>query len=274
MTTTTDRVRSIDGTDIAYTVIGSGPTLVIVNGAMGHRDSHPTEGLVAQALADRYTVITYDRRGRGDSGATDPTLAAADAVRAEVADIAALTDRAGGQATVVGFSSGGVLALEAVQAGLPISALALWEPPFVVTADRPPLATDYRTRLQRALADGRPGDALAMFFIEPSQVPEEFVEQMRKEPFWHDLEQIAPSLANDAAIMGDGQGGDPTILERYATVAVPTLVLHGGASPAWFAPAAAALAAVLPNATTRELPGQDHDVSPDMLVAALTEWLA
>ncbi|TMR24280.1 alpha/beta hydrolase [Nonomuraea turkmeniaca] len=273
MKATTGITRSADGTEIAFTSIGSGPAIVIINGAMSYRGSHPTEGTVAQGLAARHTVITYDRRGRGESGPTDPALAATEAVQAEVADVAALIDHAGGTAAVLGFSSGGVLALEAVRAGLPITALVLWEPPFLVSADRAPLAAGYRERVQQALADGRPGDAVALFLTEPCAVPAEFVEPMRAEPYWAGMEQIAPSLPNDAAIMGDTMSGDPARLQRYATVDVPMLVTYGDAGLPGFAHAATALAGVLPNATARELPGKDHDVSPEHLVSALTEWL-
>ncbi|WP_308126159.1 alpha/beta fold hydrolase [Nonomuraea ceibae] len=268
-----DTVTSADGTLIACTMIGSGPALVVVNGALAHRDSHPTEGILARSLTDRHTVITYDRRGRGASGPAGPALPAADAIAAEIADVAALIDLAGGKAAVLGLSSGAVLALEAVRAGLPITALALWEPPFVVNGARPPLGPGYRERLQRALAEGRPGDALAQFFAEAAGFPAEAVAPMRAEPFWAGMERLAPSLAHDAAVMGDTQSGDPAALDRFAGVGVPALVMYGGASEPWLAGAATALAAVLPDATLRELPGQDHDVAPDLLMTALTTWL-
>ncbi len=126
-------------TGIGFTRIGSGPAIISVNGAMGYRGGHPTEAAIAQALADRYTVFTYDRRGRGESGPAHPALSATEAVKAEVADIATLIDQAGGEAILLGYSSGAVLALEAARAGLPITRLALWEPPFVVTANRAPV---------------------------------------------------------------------------------------------------------------------------------------
>ncbi|KAB8182983.1 alpha/beta fold hydrolase [Nonomuraea phyllanthi] len=144
---------------------------MIVNGAMDYRNTQSTEGDLARGLADHHTVITYDRRGRGESGPTDPSLTVDAAIRAEVADIAALIDQVGGTAAVLGFSSGGVLALHGVQAGLPITALALWEPPFIVTDARPPLAEGYRERVQQALADGRPGDAAPCSSSKPARSP-------------------------------------------------------------------------------------------------------
>ncbi|MEO3798543.1 alpha/beta hydrolase [Nonomuraea sp. B1E8] len=273
MTAINGTTRSADGTETAFTAVGSGPGIVIVNGAMDYRNTQPTEGEIARRLADHHTVITYDRRGRGESGPTDPTLAAEAAIRAEVGDIAALIDQVGGTAAVLGFSSGGVLALHGVLAGLPITALALWEPPFVVTDARPPLAPGYRERVQRALAGGRPDDAVTLFFVEACAFPAESVEGMRAEPFWADLERIASSLPNDAAAMGDTMSGDPATLGRFAGIGLPTLVAYGDGAFPGFAEAAHALAGVLPDATARELPGENHGVSPEHLAVALIEWL-
>ena len=154
-----------------------------------------------------------------------------------------------------------------------MTGLALYEPPFVVSADRPPVASDYRERIQQAVAKGRPGDALALFFTEAANMPAEFVEPMRAEPYWPGLEQVAPTLAYDAAIMGQTMSGDPAALQRYAPVTTPALVMHGGASDAWMAAGATAIAGVLPNATHKALPDQDHDVSAEVLVPVLADWL-
>jgi pimeloyl-ACP methyl ester carboxylesterase len=264
----TTSVTSADGTSIAFTATGSGPALVIVDGAISHRQFNPTEQAVAQELADRYSVYTFDRRGRGESGDAD-----AYSVQAEVGDIAALIEHAGGAAALVGFSSGGVLALEAALAGLSVRGLALYEPPFVVSADRAPLAADYRERIQQAVAQGRPGDAVAQFLTEAANMPAEFVEPMRAEPYWVGMEQVAPTLAYDAAVMGQTMSGDPAQLQRYAAVTTPTLVMHGGATEAWLAAGAAAIAGVLPNSRQQTLPDQTHDVSADALVPVLSEWL-
>ena len=80
---------------------------------------------LARSLAAQFTVLNYDRRGRGDSGDTAPY-----AVEREIEDIAALIDAAGGSALVFGYSSGANLALKAAASGLPITNLVLYEPPF------------------------------------------------------------------------------------------------------------------------------------------------
>ncbi|MFE3281633.1 alpha/beta fold hydrolase, partial [Streptomyces sp. NPDC059233] len=139
------KVVSRDGTVIAFDRIGAGPVLVLVGGAFQVRDDAKWVEL-ARLLADRFTVVTYDRRGRGDSGDTAPYE-----VAREFEDLAAVIDAVGATAGVMGMSSGAVLALEAAAHGVPITALALYEPPFVLDDARPPLPADYLDRLHGAL---------------------------------------------------------------------------------------------------------------------------
>jgi pimeloyl-ACP methyl ester carboxylesterase len=73
----------------------------------------PTTARLAALLAPRFTVTHYDRRGRGDSGDTEPY-----AVEREVEDLEALVEEAGGSALLYGMSSGGALALEAGARGV------------------------------------------------------------------------------------------------------------------------------------------------------------
>ncbi|MDB4926331.1 alpha/beta fold hydrolase [Mucilaginibacter sp.] len=119
-----DFVTSKDGTAIAYRKAGSGPALILVDGAFCSKDFGPMPKL-ASLLAESFTVFTYDRRARGESGDTPPY-----AVQKEIDDIQALLNEAGGSAFLFGISSGAVLALKAVAAGLNITQLALYEPPF------------------------------------------------------------------------------------------------------------------------------------------------
>src|SRR5262249_31254204 len=157
-------VTSKDGTTIAYDQTGNGPPLVLIDGALSSR-AFGLNGPLAAILADRFTVITYDRRGRGDSGNTHPY-----AVRREIEDLEAIIDAADGPAYVYGISSGAGLALETACA-LPakVSKLALYEPPFVVDDTRPPVPADAVRQVTGLLArrppgagrGGRAGDRLA-----------------------------------------------------------------------------------------------------------------
>jgi pimeloyl-ACP methyl ester carboxylesterase len=98
-------VTSADGTAIAYERTGSGPALVLVDGAMCYRGAGPMRPLAA-LLQGAFTVYTYDRRGRGESSDTTPY-----AVAREVEDLRALIAQAGGEAYVHAASSGAALAL-------------------------------------------------------------------------------------------------------------------------------------------------------------------
>ena len=222
-----EKTTSADGTAIAFDRFGRGAG-DRAGGRSAGRSIGGRRPLAAQ-LAPRFTVIAFDRRGRGDSGDTAPY-----AVEREVEDIHAVIDEAGGSAFVFGHSSGAVLALEAART-LPgrVPKLAVYEPPFIVDDSRPPLPADYVTHLESLVSEGRRGDAVAYFLTTGPGVPAEVVESMRGEEYWPSLEAVAHTLAYDGTVMGDTMGGSPEPLERWASLGVPTLVMAGGASPPW-----------------------------------------
>jgi pimeloyl-ACP methyl ester carboxylesterase len=254
-------VRSGDGTTIGYERSGAGPALILVDGAMCYRGGGPMRPLAAR-LASDFTVYAYDRRGRGESTDTPPYT-----VDSEVADLRALIGEAGGSAHVCGISSGGALALAAAAAGIGITLLAVYEVPYV--ADwHPAMATgEYRRGLDAALAQGRRGDAVALFMANVG-VPPQAIEGMRGGPGWPAMEAIAPTLAYDDTILGDAR----VPVGTAGRVTVPTLVLDGGASPQMLRDAAKSLAAALPDARHETLDGQTHDVAPEALAPALTAF--
>jgi pimeloyl-ACP methyl ester carboxylesterase len=262
-------VTSKDGTTIAFDRSGAGPAIILVGGALQHRAIDPSTARLAELLAPNFTVYHYDRRGRGDSGDTAPY-----AVEREIEDIDALIQEAGGSAFVFGMSSGAVLALHAVAAGLAITMLALYEPPFMVDDSRSRLPVDYRERLTELLAAGRRGDAVEFFMTEAVGVSGETVASMRGAPFWSAFEAVAHTLPYDDAIMGDTTSGEPLPAKWWAAVTIPTLVVDGGASPAWARNAVTALVDALPNAQRRTLEGQTHQVDPEVLAPGLVEFLA
>lgn len=239
--------------------------MIYVGGAFNDRSSGAP---LAALLAPRFAVLTYDRRGRGDSGDTTPY-----AVEREVEDLEALIAEAGGSASVFGMSSGGVLALEAAARGLPITKLAIYEPPFTDEDDRQRRAREYATKLTGLLSEGRRGDA-AELFMTTLGMPEEMVGQMRGGPMWPALEALAPALAYDSAVMGNSSRGGSLPAERVAAVATSTLVLDGGGSPGWMRDAARRVADALPHGQHRTLEGQTHDVAPEALAPALVEFFA
>lgn len=238
-------LTSLDGTDIAYSTAGDGPPVVLVDGALSHRAFGPMPALAA-LLEPHFTVFTYDRRGRGLSGD-----ARSYAVAREVEDLDAVIGAAGGSARVFGLSSGAALALEAAAAGLPITRLALYEPPFTVDAGDPEEERAYRRRLDDLLADDRRGDAVA-WFLANAGVPDEALAEMRNDASWTEFEALAPTLAYDHDVLGDG--GVPR--NRAARITAPTLVAHGALSPDFFRDAAHATADAIPDGRHLSLDGQ------------------
>lgn len=264
-----DTVTSRDGTQIAFDRSGAGPALILVGGAFQHRAIDPRTGRLAELLAPHVTVFHYDRRGRGDSGDTQPYAA-----EREVDDLAALIGIAGGSAFVFGMSSGAALALDAAAHGLAITKLALYEPPFIVDDSRPPVPREYVSQLDTLIAAGRRGDAVAYAMTTAVGLPAEAVASMREQPFWPAFEAVAHTLAYDGRVMGDTQSGRPLPRDRWASVTVPTLVIDGGASPAYQHAAVHALVGVLPHARRRALDDQTHDVAPEVLAPVLAEFFA
>ena len=241
-------VVSKDGTRIAYDKTGQGPALILVAGAFQDRMAMSP---YAGPLAEHFTVYNYDRRGRGESGDTQPY-----AVEREIEDIDALIQEAGGSAFVFGGSSGGVLTLDAVAHGLNITKLAVYEPPFVVDDTREPPPEDIVDQLKDLIASGRRGDAAEVFMTKGSLMPADMVAGMRTQPFWPSVEAVAHTLVYDAMIMEGTMRGGPLPLDRWKAVTIPTLIIYGGAGPAWSQNAAKALIKLLPNAEEQRLEGQ------------------
>ncbi|WP_435973897.1 alpha/beta fold hydrolase [Streptomyces sp. Qhu_M48] len=243
------RVTSRDGTPIAYERYGGGPPLVLVSGALG---TAAAERPLGALLARRFSVVAYDRRGRGGSGDTGPY-----AVEREIEDLAAVVGEAGAGAALHGTGTGGALALAAVAAGVGVGTVSVYEPPYSVEDAE---AVERRLRVAELLGRGRPAAALELFLADPA-VP--------TAP-WAGARELAGTLAYDLAVLGDG-----TVPERLlAGVHARVLVVDGGASPAGTRRAARALTAALPRARHRTLTGQTPDVAPHALAPVLTGFLA
>nr|BFD82558.1 alpha/beta hydrolase [Streptomyces sp. Xyl84] len=253
------KTLSRDGTPIAYQRTGTGPVVVLVSGAMS---TGATVAPLAAALSRRFCAVVYDRRGRGESGDTAPY-----AVEREVEDLAAVIDAVGGDAALYGISSGGALALRAAAAGLPVRRVAVYEPPFDVREDRAADHARYTEELERALAQGRRGDAVELF-LRVTGLAEQMIVNARQSPMWPGLEAVAPTLAYDDAVMGDGTvpGG------LLAGVTVPLLAVAGDAGPVWMREAARQVALAAPQGTYRVLAGQTHAVEPEVLAPVLAEF--
>jgi pimeloyl-ACP methyl ester carboxylesterase len=260
-----EKVVSRDGTPIAFDRVGDGPPLILVDGALCHRTFGPMPKL-APLLTRDFTVFTYDRRGRGDSGDTAPY-----AVDREVDDIEALIKAAGRPAFVYGVSSGAALALEAANRGLAIEKLALFEAPFIVDDSRTPLLGDYEARINELIAADNRSEVIKQF-MKAVGLPAIVIFMMRFMPAWSKLKAVAHTVAYDTAILRDYQRGQPLPANRWTAVRMPTLVAVGGKSPAWMGNAMRELADAIPHAKRLILPGQTHMVDAKVHAPMLTEF--
>jgi len=252
MKPTPGTVTSRDGTVISFEKSGQGPAVILVAAALSDR-SDGTK--LARLLSDRFTVVNYDRRGRGASGDTLPY-----AVDREIEDIDALIGAAGAPAHLFGSSSGAALALDAAnRLAAKVCKVVLFEPPFIVDSSHPPVAADFSARVDGLLEAGRRHDVVKLFMAEAIGVPRWAVFLMRwLMPGWSKMAAMAPSLLYDLAIMKGTQDGRPLPAARWRSASSPTLVLTGGKSEAFFHAGGRSLAALLPKAEHRVLPGLHH----------------
>ncbi len=255
------RVRSPDGTMIAFERAGQGPALVLVTGALTDRT---VTGPVAAALAPRFTVYAYDRRGRGSSGDTGPYAA-----DREVEDLGAVIGVAGGSALVFGHSSGAVLALEAAARGLPITRLAAYEPPYLTDSGRRRPPDDLAGRLAALVASGERAETIRLFWAEGPGFDARTIALMEASPMWPGLLALAHTLPYDAALCGPGMR---LPADRMAAIRIPVLLLDGGLSPDWAHRTMKALAGAIRGSRHVTLDGQGHGAADDVLVPVLAEF--
>jgi pimeloyl-ACP methyl ester carboxylesterase len=266
-----ETTKSADGTVIAYERTGDGPPLIVAVGAFCDRRSFvPPAG-----LTERFTVYTYDRRGRGDSGDTQPY-----SPDREVADLAAVVSaavsgsavsraavsRVGSAVFAFGHSSGGALVLRAAAQGVPLTAVASYEAPFVVPGTRE-VAADPADRIREMVAAGRRGDAVRYWMTSVVAAPAQVLTMMEGSPAWPALEALAHTLPYDIALTGDQ--GVPAAL---SAIAIPVLVLGGSTSPDWFHRTVQETAAVIPGARLVMMDGYDHGVPPEVIAPVLTDF--
>ncbi|WP_395726587.1 alpha/beta fold hydrolase [Nakamurella sp.] len=249
-------VTSADGTEIVFDRVGQGPAVIVVGGALMNRSS-PRE--TVQLLAERYTVHSYDRRGRGESGDVLPY-----SPEREIDDLVALLDEAG-PSRVFGMSSGGFLALGIAAHDSRVVKAAVYEPPYL-TGDGPLAAADYRARLDEAVATGHPDRAVELFLRQVSGG--RFDDSIRSAPWWPGMVAMGPSLRYDAALTGDGS----VPVDTLSRISAPVLAMYGGASDEWAERSVRAVAAAVPEGAARRFDGQNHQVDQGVLARALAEF--
>ena len=256
-------VISTDGTKIAYETIGKGPTVILILGALNSRKSGSK---LAKLLASNFTVVSYDRRGKGDSTDTTPY-----SPQREIEDLEALIEAVGGSVYLYGHSSGAAIAIQAASK-MPekVMKLAIYEAPYSLGNEACKAAREYDAQLKELLKAGRSGDAVALF-IKAVGVSEKQIQAMKRMPIWKGLEAMAPTLSYESEVMGEGHTLPLSLLKFIKT---PTLVMHGGAGAPSMAEVAQAISENIQNAQLCTLTGQTHGVKPKVLAPVLTEFFS
>ncbi len=260
-------VNSADGTRIAYETLGSGPAVLLVDGAMCYRGMGPAVPL-AKELQDRFAVTVYDRRGRGESGDTQPY-----SVDREIEDIAAVLEAIGGTAMVYGISSGGVLALRAADTLPGISKVFVYEAPLITDTTRQ-MKPGYAERMYELVRNGDRSGALRHFMRTGVGMPAFAVWIMQLMPMWKTLKAVAPTLAYDTSFTEPLQRGQPVPKGTWANLSQPAMIVGGTKSDTWMRNAQKAIAAALPNARHSELAGENHMVKPTAIAPLIKKFFA
>ena len=239
-----------DGTSIAFHQAGDGTAVVIVGGAFSTAEAGAP---LAAALAEAgLRGVTMDRRARGDSGDTAPYQPAR-----EAEDLAAVIDAVGGEAAVIGHSSGAVLALFAAARGVPMQHLFLSEPPFHFGEGEP--AADLPERLQALVDDGKADEAVVLFQREAVGLPDPVIEQIRSSPMFADLVPLAQSTVYDATLTR----AVSTPTAAMIGVDIPVTILRGEPTFPMLVTATDRLAQLMPHAELVVVPeSRDHSVDP------------
>jgi pimeloyl-ACP methyl ester carboxylesterase len=254
---------SADGTTIAYERIGSGPSLVLVDGAFCGTQFGPSRALATELSSD-FTVTFYDRRGRGRSTDTQPY-----AVEREIEDLSAVCDAAGGTPYLYAISSGAALALEAVAAGLPVKKLAVYEAPYTGIGAIDGQKVDHEARLNALLAENKRGAMVSYFLVTMVGVPAFVPIMLRLMPkVWKAQTAAANTLPYETRVLN----GFVAPVDRLARITVPTRVMVGGKAAPAMTTAQETVARAIPGAEHRVLEGETHQVSAGAIAAQARDF--
>ncbi|WP_434318508.1 alpha/beta fold hydrolase [Leifsonia sp. P73] len=262
---TSHLVSSEDGTPIEYFSTGTGPGLVIVHGTM---QSAASQSDLAAALAGTFTVHLVNRRGRGRSGAY-PALDCYD-LALDVADVSAVV-AATGATTILGISSGGIIAAEVALAH-PGLAVVLFEPALVVDGSldldaflarfEPEAARgDVPAYMVTALLGTQMGPAFLRFF--PRRMLESSTRKMLAKEGGvlpaggATMSELALAVPYDMKIVA--QRADR--IGDYAAIRGPVLLVSAQKSPAYLRHAVDRLRELLPVAGVGTIPGAGHSAT-------------
>ena len=256
-----NKVKSKDGTLIAYDISGSGPVLIYITGAICHRTFFPVKKDV-QILSRNFKVYNYDRRGRGDSDNINDC-----SLQNEIEDIEALIDLAGGSAFVMGHSSGAVLALEAALS-IPNKILKIvsHDASYVHNDQEKMEYSILRKRVNHLLKMRNNSGAIRAFLIGIG-MPRAFVYLLPLFPGWNKIKSLAPTLEIDMNLTCDMPP-----LQKISKIMVPVCIIYGEKCPQSILEVAKLLADAIPNSKHVKLEGQDHMADTKVVLPVISKF--
>ena len=250
---------SKDGTTIGYRKYGTGPGLVLVQGAM--QTAHNYDQLAA-ALATGFTVYVPDRRGRGMSLRA---YGADHDIQRDIEDLEALLERTGAH-FVFGLSSGAIITIAATLQLDLIQKAVLFEPPF----NQQGLSRKLVARFNQEVEQGKLHAALVTagrtvrlnrtIGIVPRPLlqlgTKRFLRQEQRKGTgkYTAISELIPAMRYDFNIVGDMDQK----VGMFKTLKKEVLLLGGSQSPRYLKEALTALAGVLPNARRQNFDAMDH----------------
>lgn len=237
-----NRVRSNDGTLIAYESSGSGPALLLVHGGMSHPDRWMS---LLPDLEPAFTVHRMARRGV-DGSSEGPDYSP----ERQGEDVAAVAQAIGAPVAVLGHSYGAICALEGATLSPAISRLVLYEPPYGLPKTPP----GFFARLAAMLEAGDRDGVFVTFNREMVHMPDHEIEIQRAQPSY------AGKLASIHTVVLELRALEQYRFDaaRMSRVQAHLLLLLGGESPTYFRAAQEMVQAALPQSRLVVLPGQKH----------------
>ncbi|HOZ37146.1 MAG TPA: alpha/beta hydrolase [Anaerolineaceae bacterium] len=256
-------IHSQDNTPIAYEITGSGPLLIIVTGALNtHNFGVPGE--MVPFLQEHFTVLTYDRRGRGQSGDIPPY-----SIEKEIQDLAALIDHNGGKAYLYGHSAGAALALfTAAQFPGKVLKVAAYEPPLGGGWLERTMTNLLIRQIGKQVAKGE-NLAVVKRFMRFVGMDEQLIKDTLASEHGQTIIDMAGTIVYEAEIQ---KASKAFLQNQAANLPMPVLMLAGTISFKTAAAIMTTFTQVIPRAESQILEGQTHSVEPAIISPILQEF--
>ena len=256
-------IQSQDNTPIAYETAGNGPLLIIVTGALNtHNFGVPGE--MVPFLQEHFTVLTYDRRGRGQSGDTPPY-----AIEKEIQDLAALIDHNGGKAFLYGHSAGAALALfTAEQFPEKVLKVAAYEPPLGGSWLEKTMTNFLIRQIGKQVARGE-NLAVVLRFMRFVGMDEQLIKDTLASEHGPTIIDMAGTIIYEAEIQ---KATKAFLQNQAASLPMPVLMMAGTKSFKTAPAIMTSFTLAIPQAESRLLEGQTHSVEPEVISPILQEF--